>query len=461
MLSNLTTPTKNNRDNNRDTTSDYCENLERMIVETPPIHQSPSTDISTIGGVESNMGDNDTGYDTYTDDVDDEELAYGNIDTTNDISYTDMHLDNTLPLENNTPRATNDNNGLLASNAAAADPPGEHGIGLNGSGIWSPDLQWSPQPKMLHPNLSPSGLSPLRTADNDVELAAVAAHNQQRSRSSSPTNSGAHNGVKDAAYRHEIMHNNNNTQQQQHQYATMPEHTLSVPESNDVLNDTLNSQSTSGGGLFRPQSRLVKVLCIGSIFLVVAALGLAATGLTMMYTADKNQEEEQVYGNEAVIDGVTELPRVDTNGPSQEQWDILDNSQFDFNIGENGWDGDEDDDVGIDQAEFVIDEEDGPKAKVTEEPSSPPSVDSIEEEESDETEPPQLDIGQGWATEPPVEEPEDEPDTWECRRNGQCAEDGSELCLLDTGDCTGKAGSGVCVGLFQYEDCTDDITPVW
>lgn len=451
MLSNLTTPTKNNRDKTS-STSDYCDNLERMIVETP-IHQSPSTDISTIGGVESNMGDNDTGYDTYTDDVDDEELAYGNIDTTNDISYTDMHLDNTLPLENSTPRATN--NGLAGDGSgAAADPPGEHGIGLNGSGIWSPDLQWSPQPKMLHPNLSPSGLSPLRTADNDVELAASA---QQRSRSSSPTNT--HNGVKDAAYRHDIMHNNN--AQQQHQYATMPEHTLSVPESNDVLNDTLNSQSTSGGGLFRPQSRLVKVLCIGSIFLVVAALGLAATGLTMMYTADKNQVDEEVYGNEAVIDGVVELPRVDTNGPSQEQWDILDNSQFDFNIGENGWDGDdEEEDVGIDQSEFDIDEEDdtGPKTKMTEEPTSPPSVDSIEE--SDESEP-QLEIGQGWATEPPVEEPEDEPDTWECRRNGQCAEDGSELCLLDTGDCTGKAGSGVCVGLFQYEDCTDDITPVW
>ena len=348
MLSNLTTPTKNNRDNNRDTTSDYCDNLERMIVETPPIHQSPSTDISTIGGVESNMGDNDTGYDTYTDDVDDEELAYGNIDTTNDISYTDMHLDNTLPLENNTPRATNDNNGLASS---AADPPGEHGIGLNGSGIWSPDLQWSPQPKMLHPNLSPSGLSPLRTAENDVELAAV-AHNQQRSRSSSPT----HNGIKDAAYRHDIMHNNNNNvQQQQHQYATMPEHTLSVPESNDALNDTLNSQE---GGLFRPQSRLVKVLCIGSIFLVVAALGLAATGLTMMYTADKNQGNENVYGNEAVIDGA-ELPRQD-NGPSQEQWDILDNSQFDFNIGENGWDGDDED---IEQTEFDIDE-DGPNSRL-------------------------------------------------------------------------------------------------
>jgi len=447
MLSNLTTPTKNNRDKTS-STSDYCDNLERMIVETPPIHQSPSTDISTIGGVESNMGDNDTGYDTYTDDVDDEELAYGNIDTTNDISYTDMHLDNTLPLENNTPRSTNDKNGLLAS-GSAADPPGEHGIGLNGSGIWSPDLQWSPQPKMLHPNLSPSGLSPLRTAENDVELAAS---NQQRSRSSSPT----HNGVKDAAYRHDIMHNNN--AQQQHQYATMPEHTLSVPESNDALNDTLNSQSTSGGGLFRPQSRLVKVLCIGSIFLVVAALGLAATGLTMMYTADKNQGEEQVYGIEAVIDGVAELPRQD--GPSQEQWDILDNSQFDFNIGENGWDGDdEEDDVGIEQTEFV-DEEDGPKTKITEEPTSPPSLDSIEDEDSDETDP-QLEIGQGWATEPPVEVPEDEPDTWECRRNGQCAEDGSELCLLDTGDCTGKAGSGVCVGLFQYEDCTDDVTPVW
>ena len=456
MLSNLTTPTKNNRDKNTSSTSDYCDNLERMIVETPPIHQSPSTDISTIGGVESNMGDNDTGYDTYTDDVGDEEVAYGNIDTTNDISYTDMHLDNTLPLENNTPRAANDN--LASASAAAADPPGEHGIGLNGSGIWSPDLQWSPQPKMLHPNLSPSGMSPLRTAENDVELAAAA--NQQRSRSSSPTNSGAHNGIKDAAYRHDILHNNNNVHQQ-HQYATMPEHTLSVPESNDALNDTLNSQSTSGGGLFRPLSRLVKVLCIGSIFLVVAALGLAATGLTMMYTADKNQGNEQVYGNEAVIDGVAELPRQD-NGPSQEQWDMLDHSQFDFNIGENGWDGDEEEeDEGIEQTEFVIDEEDGPKEKMTEEPTSPPSLDSIEDEENDEAEPPELEIGQGWATEPPVEEPEDEPDTWECRRNGQCAEDGSELCLLDTGDCTGKAGSGVCVGLFQYEDCTDDVTPVW
>ena len=496
------------------------------------VQRTPSTDISTLGGVDTE----ESSPQTYTDDDycnNDEEYAnttggdYGGVgeimmpyanqmgppnDNNNNNNSSSHPFQQTI---HSTPRQSN-----------KADPQGLYNP-VEDSGMWSPSLmQWSPQPKMSHPNLAGPSLynDPPLSPDANQPTATDTGNNGEDYDNVSP-----HGEIEEMA--RNIIQNDDQQQQQQQVAAVNGEarrHTWqgavigssdnsnsnnnnnnvesTLNNSNDaqyngdntLLNDTLNvnmsntysssSSSDEGGifgsgGPFRPSSRAVKYLCIGSIVLVVTALGLAATGIGIMMS-DNNSNEIVPENEDAYLIPGAELPRVDDVPiipqaepvqPTQEQLEMLE-SMIESGV--------------IDEEQAVVvegeeeeaneEEEDGPKAKLTDESTPSPVEEDVAvgplgvsrpgASESQETGEATQDTTDGvveewWQTTEataaaPVEEEADEPIlAGECRRNGQC--ESTELCLLDTGDCSGRARSGVCVALWEYEMCTFDINPVW
>ena len=233
-------------------------------------------------------------------------------------------------------------------------------------------------------------------------------------------------------------------------------------------NDTLQSSSYSRNnnnnnhpnydskkGLCQPSSRLVKYLCITSIVLVVCALGLAATGLGMLYTSNKNtqlqQEDGGVPTNEEFTPGgiVEESPRFNFT---------LDEKEFEFVI-----------DPVVD--EFVDDDEeeedkDGPKAKLDEEDALDDDLDvgpfgftrpgglnlPLDGTSTNDNE---EDILDGLDTSP---SPTPDPLSNACLRNSQC-DTTYEFCEYELGICDRKNGVGVCS--VMPEMCADVYEPVW
>lgn len=232
-------------------------------------------------------------------------------------------------------------------------------------------------------------------------------------------------------------------------------------------NDTLQSSSYSRNnnnnnhpnydskkGLCQPSSRLVKYLCITSIVFVVCALGLAATGLGMLYTSNKNtqlqQEDGGVPTNEEFTPGgiVEESPRFNFT---------LDEKEFEFVI-------DPVVDEFVDDEDEEEEEEDGPKAKLEEEGpggNSPTEDDLLLDDDLEinltGTFDNEEDILDGLNTPSPTPDPLTLNVT-SCLRNSQC-DTTLEFCEYELGVCDRKSGVGACT--VKPEMCADVHEPVW